>query len=184
MQILILLLRALLFYLLYPLYKERVQKILNAKSLNAFFTFIKKAGTYISNQIRIYFMRSESYAVFQNIQPYELAVRDLNVCKYFKYAQTADIGRDILEIQFRIIGISSQYQSCLKELSLLLAQLLNDFYMERLGILTPYIYVALLQEGELKFWVAKNRYGNVLIQKRSAADEWKDMPNTKDLKDD
>ncbi len=72
MQILILLLLALLFFLLYPLYKERVQKILNAKSLNAFFTFIKKAGTYISNQIRIYFMRSDLMPYFRISSPMNL----------------------------------------------------------------------------------------------------------------
>lgn len=184
MQILILLLFALLFYLLYPLYKERVQQIINAESIKAFFTMANKAAKYIEKNVRIYYMRSETYAIFQNIKPFELAVKGLNACKYFKFVRAIDIGKDILEIQFYILGITSEYKSCLKDLSLILEQMLNDFYMERLGVQSPRVHVILLQEEELKIWVAKNAYGNELIQERVTLDEWKDMPNLGDIEDD
>lgn len=184
MQTLIFLLLILLLYLLYPLYQGRIQQIINSKSAAAFIIFVKKAEKYITKFIRIYYLRSETYAVFQNIRPYEAAVKGLNACKYFKFVRTADIGRDILEIQFYIFGISSEYQSCQKDLALILGQLLNDFYMERLGVHSPCVYVPLLQEGELKIWVAKNAYGNMLIQERAAMDEWKDMPDAGEIEDD
>lgn len=182
--ILLLILLAALFYLLYPLYEERARQFIKSKYIRAFIAGSKKCVKLLKEYARIYYLRSETYAVFQDIRPYETSVKNLNACKYFKCAGTADIGKDILEIQFRIIGISSEYQSCLKDLSLLLEQLLRDFYTERLGFQIPYIYVTLLQEGELKIWAAKNKYGNELIQKRSYEDEWKDLPNLEDIEDD
>lgn len=182
--ILIFILLTALFYLLYPLYKERARQFMESKYIRAFITWTKKGIKLLKKYARIYYLRSETYAVFQDIRPYESSVKNLKVCKYFKCAGTTDIGKDILEIQFRIIGISSEYQSCLKDLSLLLEQLLRDFYTERLGFRIPYIYVTLLQEGELKIWVAKNKYGDELIQKRSCEDEWKDVPNMEDLEDE
>lgn len=164
--------------------KNRAQKGINGKSLKACLALAKKARKFIAESMRIYYLRSVKYAVFQDIRPYESSVRNLKVCKYFKCAGTADIGKDILEIQFRIIGISSECQSCLKDLSPLLEQMLRDFYTERLGFQIPYIYVTLLQEGELRIWAAKNKYGDELIQKRSCEDEWKDAPNMEDLEDD
>jgi len=68
--ILIFILLTALFYLLYPLYKERARQFMESKYIRAFITWTKKGIKLLKKYARIYYLRSETYAVFQDIRPY------------------------------------------------------------------------------------------------------------------
>lgn len=146
---------------------------------------IQKAYAFTKKHYDIYQLRQVTFMVYCSLLSFEETVKSLKICKYFKYHHWVDPNKDILELHFSILGISNEYLEKLKELAILLTQLLQDFYVERLGNLEyPLVYVTYIQEGEVVFWVAKNKYGNLLIQERALADDWKDMPNMEELEDD
>lgn len=171
----------LLCFLYLTLFKKCTKKetiTIIGKNLVEVFEWIKK-------KYFIYILRKIVFQVKQDIRPFEDAVKKLNICKYVKGWYFMELSTDILELHFHIIGIADEYIKKLKYLSVLLNQVLQDFYIERLGNLRyPLVYITYIQEGEVVFWVAKNAYGNLLIQDRANADDRRDMPNTEELKND
>lgn len=146
---------------------------------------IEKIGHFIYVKIEIYFLRKIRFAIYQNIEPYVEDVKALKICKYFKFVDTWEMDKDILEIRFKLIGISNEYKDALKELVVLLSNMLQDFYIERLGNLSyPFVYLTHIEEGRVVFWVAMNLYGNQKIQRRVEADSLREIPNTEELEDD
>lgn len=143
---------------------------------------IERAYRYLKEKLHIYISRKTQFLVIQDLVPFRKSVNDLSICKYFNGSYSVNVNEDIWELHFTIRGISSEYTENLEDLRILLGQVLQDFYKERLGYIQyPFVYVTHIQEGEAVFWVAKNLYGNDLIRKRSDAENQKDAPNTEDL---
>ena len=145
----------------------------------------KKICYFIKNKLEIRWQRKEIFFINQDIRPFEKQVKELHICKYFKFFSIVDKNRDIAEIRFKLLGISSEYKENTDDLAVLLCNLFQDFYIERLGAFSyPIVYVTNVQEGEIVFHVAKNVYGNQLIAEQAVVDAFQDMPNMEDLEDD
>lgn len=133
----------------------------------------------------IYTQRQMVFMVYQDVRPFEETIKNLSICKYFKFSHLVELNRDILELHFVMLSISSGYSEKTPELATLLEKLFQDFYIERLGMIQyPLVHITNIQEGEAVFWVAKNAHGNLIVQQRAYTDERRDIPNTEELLDD
>lgn len=167
------------------LYLIRVKKLPHGEALDQILLSCSRAWQYIKKCLHIWWLRRTTYLVNQNIIPYESAIKDIKACKYFKYEKWKPHNMDITELHFTIMGITTQYQDNLADLSELLEKILQDFYKERLGpIQFPLVYALPIQKGKAVFLVANNAYGNEWIQERIYADDRKDIPNMEELTDE
>lgn len=171
--------------LVWYLYLSKGRGLSPSSTLNKMWEDTKKTYSFVKGKLEIEWLRKTVFAVYQDIKPFEKQVKELHICKYFKFYSCMDINKDIAEIRFKLLGISSEYKENTDDLAVLLCNLLQDFYVERLGTLSyPIVYVTHIQEGETVFQVAKNAYGNQLITQRAYTDSFRDMPNMEELEDD
>lgn len=156
-----------------------------SSALNTMWEETKKAYIFIKDRLEIEWLRKTIFLINQDIKPFENQVKELHICKYFKFVSYMDLNKDVAEIRFKLLGISGEYKESADDLSVLLCSLFQDFYIERLGTLSyPIVYATHIQEGEAVFQAAKNAYGNQLITARMINDNFSDMPNMGELEDD
>lgn len=171
--------------LVWYLYLLKGRGLSPSSALNKMWEDTKKTYSFVKNKLEIEWLRKTIFVICQDVRPFEKQVKDLHICKYFKFCSYINLNKDIAEIRFKLLGISSEYKENVDDLAILLCNLFQDFYIERLGNLSyPIVYVTNVQEGEIVFHVPKNAYGNQLIGKRAIADSFSDMPNMEDLEDD
>ncbi len=168
------------------LYLTQIEKRANQEALTLIRSDIQKCVKSIKTHYNVYLLRQTVFNIYvYTLEPYEKAVRQLGICKYFKFMMPIEKNIDLIELHFTILGISKEYLDKLQELALLLERLLQDFFIERFGCIQyPLVHVSHIEEKKVVFEVAKNAYGNLLIQERISADECRNIPNMEELEDD
>lgn len=168
------------------LYLTQIEKRANQEALTLIRSEIQKCVNSIKIHYNVYVLRQTIFNIYvHTLEPYEKVVRQLGICKYFRFMLLVEKNIDLVELHFTILGISKEYLDDLQELAFLLGRLLQDFFIERFGCIQyPLVHVSLIEEKKVVFEVAKNAYGNLLIQERVSADEYRNIPNMEDLTDD
>lgn len=167
------------------LYLYEAKKYTAYEIVIVFIDDMQAVSLLIANVIHKWWLRRQKFQYIQNIMPYENTIKALKICKYFKFAFWADTDHDIAYLHFNVLSLTQEYRDNLKELSDLLQQILQDFYIERLGNLSyPLVYAMDVQENGAVFCVAKNAYGNEILQERILSIELSKIPGTEELEDD
>ncbi|MEG0107805.1 MAG: hypothetical protein RR705_03005 [Lachnospiraceae bacterium] len=150
---------------------------------------IERACHFAKRNYNVYQLRQINFSIQQIIQQnmlaYEESVKKLHVCKYFKFSYYECVNQDILVLHMDILGISSEYQSQLSNLGTLLEKLLQDVCISRFGVLNyPLVYLSHVNEGAVSYVIARNAYGNSLVQQRRYSDDRNNIPNMEELEED
>lgn len=130
-------------------------------------------------------LEQHTFCINYNLQPYINEVEKLGICKYFRFNEDVYVGNHIFEFRFKILGISPIYKSDQDDLIRLLAELLQQFYKERVGYTTfPFVYPTAFDGTMIYFWIASSLYGNYQIQQRIRNDSVAKEPHEEAIEDD
>lgn len=161
-------------------YEVKIENKTADKALISMMAALYRFGQFVKHWIVTVWMRSQSYAIYQNLSSYLESIEQLKIAKYIRFVKNYPVNPDIEVFQFELYGINEEYRNDLDSLSQLLTLKLRDFFLERLGNFSPAIYLYALENGGFSFWIAKNPLGDKAICDRIAMEQERKRPVIQD----